>query len=56
MVSDAFGSDGRAKVFALVERMICLPRAVSLSQNYPNLLDSAKTIECELRSASGVVL
>ena len=44
MFADAFGSDGRAKLFALAEELIGLPRAVSLAQNYP------------LRSASGVLL
>ena len=54
--ADAFGSDGRAKLFALAEEMIGLPRAVSLAQNYPNPFNSATTIDYALRSASGVVL
>ena len=33
MFADAFGSDGRAKLFALAEELIGLPRAVSLAQN-----------------------
>jgi len=56
MFADAFGSDGRAKLFALAEELIGLPRAVSLAQNYPNPFNSATTIEYALRSASGVVL
>ena len=32
MFADAFGSDGRAKLFALAEELIGLPRAVSLAQ------------------------
>ena len=56
MVADAFGSDGRAKLFALAEELIGLPRAVSLAQNYPNPFNSATTIEYALRSASGVLL
>ena len=54
--ADAFGSDGRAKLFALAEELIGLPRAVSLAQNYPNPFNSATTIEYALRSASGVLL
>ena len=56
MFADAFGSDGRAKLFALAEEMIGLPRAVSLAQNYPNPFNSATTIDYALRSASGVLL
>jgi len=56
MFADAFGSDGRAKLFALAEELIGLPRAVSLAQNYPNPFNSATTIEYALRSASGVLL
>ena len=56
MFADAFGSEGRAKLFSLAEEMIGLPRAVSLAQNYPNPFNSATTIEYELRSASGVLL
>ena len=36
MFADAFGSDGLAKLFALTEELIGLPRAVSLAQNEPN--------------------
>ena len=54
--ADAFGSGGRAKLFALAEEMIGLPRALSLSQNYPDPFNSATTIEYALRSASRVVL
>ena len=56
MFADAFGSDGRAKLFALAEELIGLPRAVSLAQNYPNPFNSATTIEYALRSVSGVLL
>ena len=56
MFADAFGSDGRAKLFALAEELIGLPRAVSLAQNYPNPFNSATTIDYALQSASGVVL
>ena len=56
MFADAFGSDGRGKLFALAEKMIGLPRAVSLAQNYPNPFNSATTIDYALRSASGVLL
>ncbi len=54
--ADAFGSDGRAKLFALAEELIGLPRAVSLAQNYPNPFNSATTIDYALRSASRAVL
>ena len=56
MFADAFGSGGRAKLFALAEEMIGLPQALSLAQNYPNPFNSATTIEYALRSASRAVL
>ena len=54
--AEAFSNEGRAKLFALAEEMIGLPRIVLLGQNYPNPFNSATTIDYELRSDGRAVL
>ena len=55
LFGDAFGREGRAKLYALAEELLGLPSVTSLQQNYPNPFNAETTITYQV-SRPGLVI